>query len=429
MQSPPKPNNNHLFSFLMKREQGYRAQERESNIIPKMDKRAIISKREFDSAIKKAKKSNEVGNARLNFPMRDLREITFPPAVTEANETNETNETNTTYIRSCFIGATFKDKANLPDLNFQKANFSHAKLREANLTGADLSGADLSGADLTGANLKRANLDGANLNGANLSGVDLEITTFNGADLRGADLRGADVGLSEFIRADLSGANLSGLDISGNNFTGANLIGADLQFSFLDEADLSYAKLNDADLRCVKLIGANLNGANLSGVNLSGLNLEAAKFSNANLSNSNLTNAKIRGDFSGADLSGADFSGTLKASITGSYYSDISAENVSKILDKLDDAQIKKMLGIDDKVTVKQYLENLLTTPEVKNDKSTHKESQIDNINKVIAVIISFEEKIKSTTPSPNTQPSVGGKRKREESLGDGGSARKPEGR
>ena len=384
MQSPPKPNNNNLFSFLMQREQGYRAQERESNIIPKMDKRAIISKEEFDSAIKKAKKSNEVGNARLNFPMRDLREITFPPAVTEANETNEAN---TTYIRSCFIGATFPDKANLPDLNFQKADFSHAKLREANLIGADLSGADLSGADLSEADLSLATLNGANLSGANLIKRDLRFLFLDKADLS---------------YAKLNGANLS--------------------CAFLNEADL-----RGADLSGVNLEGAKFSNANLSGVNLSGLDLKDAKFSNANLSNSNLTNAKIiSADFSGADLSGADFSGTLKASITGtgSYYSDISAKSVSTILDKLDDTGIKKMLGIDDKVTVKQYLENLITIPKVKNNEET-----IDNIKKVIAVIISFEEKIKSTTPSPNTQPSVGGKRKREESLGDGGSARKPEGR
>ena len=382
MQSPPKPNNNNLFSFLMKREQGYRAQERESNIIPKMDKRAIISKEEFDSAIKKAKKSNEVGNARLNFPMRDLREITFPPAVTEANETNETNETNTTYIRSCFIGATFKDKANLPDLNFQKANFSHAKLREANLTGADLTGADLSGADLTGANLKRANLDGANLNGANLSGAYLGYARLKGANL---------------IGVDLGGANLTGTLLGDVNLSGTNLIGLNLTW-----ANFLNANLSNSDLTNAKISGADLTGANLSGADL--------------------TNAKIVGaDFSKADLSGADFSGTLKASIIGRYYSDISATDVSKILNKLDDAQIEKMLGIGDEVPVKEYLKNLLT---IQNEKRT-----IDNINKVIAVIISFEEKIQSTTPSPDTRPSVGGKRKREESLGDGGSARKPEGR
>ena len=373
MQSPPKPNND-LFSFLMKREQGYRAQERESNIIPKMDKRAIISKEEFDSAIKKAK--NEVGNARLNFPMRDLSEITFPPAV------NEANEAHTTYNGSCFIGATFKDKANLHGLNFQKADFSHAKLREANLTGADLSGADLSGADLTGSNLRFARLEGANLNGANLSGAYLGYARLEGANLIGVDLGGANLTGTLLGNVNLSGTNLSGLNLTWANFLNANL--------------------SNSDLTNAKISGADLTGANLSGADL--------------------TNAKIVGaDFSKADLSGADFSGTLKASIIGRYYSDISATDVSKILNKLDDAQIEKMLGIGDEVPVKEYLKNLLT---IQNEKRT-----IDSINKVIAVIIPFEEKIKSTTPSSNVQPSVGGKRKREESLGDGGSARTPEGR
>ncbi len=150
--------------------------------------------------------------------------------------------------------------------------------------------------------------------------------------------------------------------------------------------------------------------------NLNGLNFQKANFSHAKLRQADLRRADLRGAILyEADLSGADFSGTLKASITGNSRSDISATNVSKILDKLGDAQIEKMLGIGDEVPVKEYLEKLKTKPEVKNN-----ERAIDNINKVIAVIIPFEEKIKSTTPSSDTRPS---KRARV-SEASGGSAR-----
>ena len=409
MKYPPKPNNNNLFSLLTAREQGdRRIQKRGSSIISDVTSRvAAMSQAAFDSAIEAARDRD--GNAKLDFQIyiHNLSKITFKPGVK--------------YNESRFIGATFPDNANLKGLNFQKADFSHAKLRQANLSGADLSGAILYEADLSGANLSMTELNGANLKGANLTGSSLSFAELNGANLSGVNLSGINLTRAKFLNTNLSGADLSGARIAGADFSGANLSGANFSRAAIVGPDFSGANLKGANLSGANLYLTKFNGADLSGVNLSGLDLIEAKFLNANLSGADLTNAKIaKADFSEADLSGADFSGTLKASITDNSRSDISATNVSKILDKLGDAQIEKMLGIGDEVTVKQYLENLITIPEVKNNEKT-----IDNIKKVIAVIASFEERIQSTTPSPNTQPSVGGKRKREESLEEGGSARK----
>ena len=186
---------NNIAPLLRKREEGLGFRS-SSEILGRIKKREV-DQEEFNSAIKETR--DKKNNACLNFPMRDLREITFRPAVIEANEANEAN---TTYNGSCFIGATFGEEADLSHLKFKYANFSHANLWDVNLSGTNLSDAYLRGADCRFANLTNADLSKADLSGTlfgqmtifdetNLSNTNLSKTNLGYADLTGAKIDGA----------------------------------------------------------------------------------------------------------------------------------------------------------------------------------------------------------------------------------------------
>ena len=277
---------NNIAPLLSKREEGLGFRS-SSEILGRIKKREV-DQEEFNSAIKEAR--DKKNNACLNFPMRDLKEITFRPAVIEANEAN------TTYNGSCFIGATFGDEADLSQLKFKYANFSHA------------------------------NLWGVNLSGTNLSD---------------AYLRRADCRFANLTNADLSKADLSG-----------TLFG---QMTIFDEANLS----------------------------------------NANLSKTNLGYA----DLTGAKIDGAKFAGVIQASINSASDPKFSfnSKNILDLLGRLDEGQLKEILGIGDEVPASKYLQNLIN--ELRDGDKAKSRMQ-----KVLDVVELLEKKIQSTTPSSDTE-------------------------
>jgi uncharacterized protein YjbI with pentapeptide repeats len=159
-------------------------------------------------------------------------------------------------------------RANLQELDLERAQLTGAFLMMANLTGARLTSANLTGADLTGADLKGADLKGADLTGADLTGADLAGADLTGADLTGADLRGA----------DLRGANLTFARLTDSNFSFANLTDASLiHVEECDGAKFLGARLAGADLSYSNLAGADLAGADLTGANLTWANFNGAQ--------------------------------------------------------------------------------------------------------------------------------------------------------
>jgi hypothetical protein len=244
------PRSENLLNSLRKREQGdLLTPQKKSTIIrnlsSNMEARAIIGQAEFDYSIQEAK--DKEGNASLNFPLCDLSKITFPPAGDQANETN------TTFNRSCFIGASFPDKANLSSLIFENADFSQAKLTDVDLSFSKLQNTNFTEATLTDAKLRWARLNKADLTGADLTGADLSFsklqnTNFTKAKLKGAYLKGAYLIGTDLTEADLTGTDLTGTDLTGAKLTGADLTGAKLTGAkFANVIQSTITKETDSD--------------------------------------------------------------------------------------------------------------------------------------------------------------------------------------
>ena len=79
-------------------------------------------------------------------------------------------------------------RANLKDVNLERANLKDANLECVNLEGANLKDANLERANLERANLKDVNLEGANLECANLERANLERANLECVNLKGANL-------------------------------------------------------------------------------------------------------------------------------------------------------------------------------------------------------------------------------------------------
>ncbi len=105
-------------------------------------------------------------------------------------------------------GACF-DEAIADGVRFRKANLQHASLQRARLVGAVLDGANASNAtfrdaDLRNASLWKTALSDANLSGVNLAGARIEHTLMDGAVLTGA----TGIDAARVVSIDLDGALL-----------------------------------------------------------------------------------------------------------------------------------------------------------------------------------------------------------------------------
>ncbi|MBR5426823.1 MAG: pentapeptide repeat-containing protein [Clostridia bacterium] len=170
------------------------------------------------------------------------------------------------------------------------ANGRRADLREMNFEKADLSGVDLSSADLAGAWLKNAKLVGTKLAGAVLDGAFMHDADLTDADLRGARLSHAKACHACFKRADMEQAILTGSVLWESDFEEASLKGAILTAAELCDCDFTAADLSYADLYCA--------------------NLDYTVFRDADLKYARIGYAEnsFYADFKSADLTGVDFS-------------------------------------------------------------------------------------------------------------------------
>lgn len=171
------------------------------------------------------------------------------------------------------LGASFWNRAALPE-----AERPRIDLREADLRGADLARAHLEGARLDGAHLESAQFGSAHLERATLAKAHLQGAHFEGAYLEGAELWGA----------DLEHANLAVAHLERARFARAHLEGADLEGAHLEGAALAETYLEGAFLR-----GAHLEGALFWRARLEGANLRRARFERTILQEAHLEGASL----------------------------------------------------------------------------------------------------------------------------------------
>jgi uncharacterized protein YjbI with pentapeptide repeats len=134
--------------------------------------------------------------------------------------------------------------------------------------------------------LQRANLSNLDLDRAFFAQANLQETILSNSGLAGAKLQGAN-----FSVAELSQVALGDAFLFEANLNRANLSRADLNQAILVRANLSGADLNNANLQGAFLVRANLRGANLRDANLRNANLNEANLSSANLDGADLSQA------------------------------------------------------------------------------------------------------------------------------------------
>ncbi len=206
-------------------------------------------------------------------------------------------------------GGTSFDRADLRNLDFDRASLDAGKFRRADLEAANLAGCSLRRADLTGANLRDAFLEGANLEGASLLKADLEGAVLKGANLQDADLSHANLEGADLETAKLSGARLASAQLGQANLGGAELHGANLSSADLREACLSRAGLAQSDLRHACLEKCLLEEADLTRADLRDASLRDALPDGASLTGARLAGLEATPDvFAAVEAEWLDFS-------------------------------------------------------------------------------------------------------------------------
>jgi uncharacterized protein YjbI with pentapeptide repeats len=125
-----------------------------------------------------------------------LDELRGPDGVSKWNARNRAERTPEGGFRGADLTNAVLARADLRDLDFQKAKFDgavldRADLRDCKLAGASFAGASLDGANLRGAALRGATFRGARLGTASFLEVDLRSVDFTDAQLADAQLRRA----------------------------------------------------------------------------------------------------------------------------------------------------------------------------------------------------------------------------------------------
>jgi len=113
-------------------------------------------------------------------------------------------------------------RADLSNVDLNRAVLRGVVLREADLIKANLNGADLIGANLSRTNLREAILSGAILRWTNLSGADLGEADLMGADLEKADLRGANLSGAKITKKQIDQARIDATTILPNHMNAKN---------------------------------------------------------------------------------------------------------------------------------------------------------------------------------------------------------------